>query len=172
MKHAITSFIVLLVLASAQLASAATITVAIEGIPGDNPRVGQEGSIAAIAASIDFQNSGNQATGGGGGAGKAVAGPLTIIKNLDVASPQLFLALATGRHFPNVVLRFYKDGETLLNIYTMTLSDVTIGALATANNAAQAGVVETVRFNYRTIRMRDELNKIETGFDFGTNAPL
>lgn len=160
----------LLGFAVAPFATAALITVTIEGIPGNNTAVGQEGSIAAIAASIDFQSSATATTGGGGGAGKTTAGPLGITKNLDSASPRLFLAVATGTRFPTAVLRFYTaQGQ---HFYTITLTDVVIIGVATANDAANSSVVETVKFAYGAIRMKDELNNVETGFDFGSNRQL
>jgi len=51
----------------------------------------------------------NTPSTGGGGAGKAQAGPFVLAKRLDRTSPQLFLHVVTGRHLDGVLIVIFEQ---------------------------------------------------------------
>src|SRR5262249_32430127 len=71
------------------------VRVQVTNITGDGPG----GTIEAFGSDEPISIA---LSGGGGGAGKAVIGPLVITKDVDSASPQLVSAALTGRHIQQV----------------------------------------------------------------------
>ena len=65
------------------------------------------------------------ATSAGGGAGKTVCGPVTLMKYVDQSSPELILAAANGRHYPKAVITFRKP-QGGFEYYRVTLEDVIV----------------------------------------------
>lgn len=92
--------------------------------------------------SMKATNSGSTAVGGGGGAGKATFGPVTITKAVDANSPTLLAALTRGTHIPKVVLHLNGDpGETV------TLEEVLVTELSPENTGTSTDTLhEQVSF--------------------------
>jgi type VI secretion system secreted protein Hcp len=65
-------------------------------------------------------------TSSGAGAGKTVCGPVTLMKYVDQASPDLILSAANGRHYPKAVITFRKSGQAAFEYYKVTLEDVVV----------------------------------------------
>lgn len=151
---------------------AAFTTVSIEGarqgpIQGDNTARGQEGTIIALALTSSIAAPLDPATGLI--SGRPQAGPLGIVKNFERSTPKLFQALVTGELLNRVVIRFYTQDAAgvLRNNFTIELRDAFIQSIDTGGNAQVAsGVRETVNFVYRRIKLRDEINGVESDYDF------
>jgi len=80
---------------------------------------------------------------GGGGAGKAQASPLQVLKDLDKCSPKIFLDVVTGKHLQTVTILFThptKGGKDQA-FFRMTLTDVIITAIENTT-VAKAGTEE------------------------------
>jgi type VI secretion system secreted protein Hcp len=77
----------------------------LDGIKGESTDKIHKGEIEIDGFSLSAQG-GIQASGGGGGAGKASIQSFQITKKLDKASPLLFQAVATGKHIKDAVLSF------------------------------------------------------------------
>lgn len=75
-------------------------TVTIVGIDGGDS-AGQVINVLSYSVGVDNTGSG---VGSGGGTGRATLHEFTITKLIDKASPNLFLACATGRHIARVTL--------------------------------------------------------------------
>ena len=100
-----------LILAGAMLigmaAEAAPGDVFLLQIPGINGSVNfskYRGWILVNTFSTGISTSSSGNPGGGGGSGKTVCEPLTVIKPLDSTSPELALAAGTGKHFATITL--------------------------------------------------------------------
>ena len=79
------------------------------GVEGEAERQGFEKQIQLDSFDWSFHNS-SSPTGAGAGAGKVEAHGITCTKRVDAASPKLFQAITTGKHFPNAVLTALKAG--------------------------------------------------------------
>lgn len=62
----------------------------------------------------------------GAAAGKTVCGPVTVMKYVDVSSPDLILNAANGRHIPRAVFTFRRPGKDAIEYYKVTLEDVIV----------------------------------------------
>lgn len=82
------------------------ITLSIPGIPGDVTLESQKSTIEVLSLSNSILNPVQGCAGGSSCTGKAVFSDMVIQKRFDSSSPPLFLALATGKHFANVVISF------------------------------------------------------------------
>lgn len=76
----------------------------IDGISGESTDKTHKSQIDLLGFSFGARGQGS--SGGGGGAGKATIQSFTITKRLDKASPLLFKAAATGKHFAKVEVAF------------------------------------------------------------------
>jgi type VI secretion system secreted protein Hcp len=111
------------------------------------------------------------ATGGGGGAGKAVFQALSLVHTIDRASPALLLACATGRRLPNATITHRNAGDRTQEFLVIKLTDVAVtGVTHTGDTESPYSEVITLTFNkvdfeYRTIRPEGSLGPA-TSFKF------
>ena len=82
----------------------------IDGIQGESKDAKHANEIDVDAFSWGETNVVSNA-GGGRGAGKVAMQDFHFTKRLDTASPMLFLACASGKHFPKAVLTARKAGQ-------------------------------------------------------------
>ena len=85
--------------------------LSIEGVDSESTRKGFEGQIEIQSFSIGANNPTSIGAGGGAGAGKVNVGNFNVMKKTDAASPLLFQACCTGKHFPKATVTFHKAGE-------------------------------------------------------------
>ncbi len=85
--------------------------------------------------------------GGGGATGKATFGPITVIREVDSATPGIFLDVATGKHIPSVVITFAAGARTI------TLQDVLLTgwSLVDPENAGGGQQLEQIEMVYAKI---------------------
>jgi type VI secretion system secreted protein Hcp len=65
---------------------------------------------------------------GGGGAGKAEFGPVRFGKNVDMTSPLLLKAVATGQHLKSATFTFTRPGNEGATFETYKLEDVAVSS--------------------------------------------
>ena len=104
---------------------------------------------------LSFSWGGNQVTSvagtGGSGAGKVDLSNLSVMKNYDKASPQIFKALVSGTHIKTGVLSAVKagaDGKPFLKISFEELF-VTASHISASNEIPS----ESVTFSYNKIKV-------------------
>ncbi|MFZ0040262.1 MAG: type VI secretion system tube protein Hcp [Solirubrobacteraceae bacterium] len=86
------------------------------------------------------------------GGGKVTVHDITITKQVDKASPSLFQACATGKHFPKVTLSLRKASGSRSFLH-VTMQDVVISSLQNESAADKASTpTESVTFNYGSIK--------------------
>ena len=107
----------------------------IQGIPGESQDAKHKDEIQVLSYSFGEQQAGTMAFGGGGGAGKVQMRDLNFRKNVDRATPKLFLACATGEHFKQVVLTARKAGKDQQDYFRVTLNDVLISSFTSDGDA-------------------------------------
>jgi type VI secretion system Hcp family effector len=113
--------------------------------------------------------------GGGAGEGKVQTKPFVIVKNLDRASPSLFMDVVTGRHLRGVLVAVFESDARgrLQRVFSFLLEDALVSSLefdAADSRARGATPVDLVEFVYARITVRDEASRLTTTFDFARNA--
>ncbi|MGD0774793.1 MAG: type VI secretion system tube protein Hcp [Candidatus Solibacter sp.] len=98
----------------------------LDGIKGESADAKHKGEIDIYSFSWGVSQTGIQATGGGGGAGKVSFQDISFVKKADASSPLLMLNCANGAHIKegNFVVR--KAGGTQLEYLKIKLTDILI----------------------------------------------
>lgn len=94
------------------------------------------------------------ATGGGGGAGKVELHDFTFTKKVDKASPRLFLACATGKHFPEATLIVRKAGKGQQEYLVVKFSDLLVSSYQTGGSSGDAAPMESISFRYSSVDLQ------------------
>ncbi len=100
----------------------------VDGIPGESMDAKHKDEIDVLAFSWGVSQTGGPASGPGRAAGKAVFDDLLVVARTSKASPQLWLACATGKHIKSAVLTCRKAGQAPQEFLKITLSDVLVAS--------------------------------------------
>lgn len=120
--------------------------------PGESRKKGHENQIDIVSFSFGASQSGSFARGGaGGGAGKAEFQDISVVKEVDKASPKLFQACAAGTHFPKATIYVRKAGDRPLEYYKVEMSDLIVSSVQNSGAASGDGVMESVTMNCAVI---------------------
>jgi type VI secretion system secreted protein Hcp len=107
----------------------------IDGVQGESTDQQHPGEIQLESWSFGESNPVSPAPGGAGiGAGKVHMQDFRFATKIDKAGPPLFLACATGKHIPSVVLTCRKAGGTPLDFLRVTLNDVVVSSYGTSSS--------------------------------------
>ncbi|HET7275703.1 MAG TPA: type VI secretion system tube protein Hcp [Longimicrobiaceae bacterium] len=83
----------------------------LEGVVGESTRAGFEKQLEILSFSFGVSNPTTiGSASGGGGAGRASVSAFNLMKQSDAASPTLFQACASGKHFPKATVTLQKAG--------------------------------------------------------------
>ena len=77
----------------------------------------------------------------------------TFTHLLDVASPNLMKACASGTHIPEAVFSARKAGDVMRDFLVIKLQDVTVTAVSTGGSDDGNGFGETVALGFAKIRV-------------------
>jgi len=124
-----------------------------------------------LALSGGLSNSGSVNTGGGGGAGKVNFQDINISKNVDTASPKLYMLGALGTHIKTVTLVVFRKGTKDPEL-TYVLTDALVSSIA---QGAGGGAVpqENVSFNFSKIQIKftpETGSEVDFCFDVKANV--
>jgi type VI secretion system secreted protein Hcp len=124
--------------------------VKVDGVDGESTQKGHEGEIEAFNFSETFRL--NIPSGGGGGAGKFVPGPVVFSKLQGKASIGLLRACAKGQHIPVVTITAFRttgEGKSA-PFYKITLKGVFVSAI----NEKSSGdsIVDEIQLVYESGR--------------------
>jgi type VI secretion system secreted protein Hcp len=122
----------------------------IEGIKGASTDAKHAGEIDVEAFSWGLTQSGPSGGGAGGGAGKASFSDFSFVTRSTAASPQLFLACASGQHLKEAVLTARRPGAAAVEFLKVTFTDVLISAYEESGSADTTG--DSVSFNFAKIK--------------------
>ena len=92
-------------------------------------------------------------SGGGGGAGKATFHDLSIVHNLDKASPLLLRACATGMHIKDAVITHRKAGKGQQEYLTFKFRDVVISSFQTGGSEETPVPTDSVSFSFAKLEV-------------------
>ena len=107
----------------------------IDGIKGESADASNPNSIDVQSFSWGVSQS---SASSGGGTGKVSLQDIHFVMDSSSATPQLLSKLATGKHFPTVVLVAGRRGESPTNFLKITLSDAMVSSYKTQGQAGSA----------------------------------
>ncbi|MFN8475077.1 MAG: type VI secretion system tube protein Hcp [Anaerolineae bacterium] len=124
------------------------------GIDGESQDAKHKDEIEVLSYSFGVTNPGTMQRGGsGGGSSKSNVQDFTISKNLDKASPKLFLACASGQHIQNATLTVRKAGEARVEFLMIKLSDVLVSSYQHGVAQSTENAVDHVSFNFAKVEI-------------------
>src|SRR5262245_59324985 len=110
----------------------------------------------------------NVVTGGGsgGGAGRPAFHDLSIVHNIDKASPSLLSACATGAHLKEATITHRKAGKGQQEYLIIKMNDVIVTGVALADSSGAAGS-ETVSMAFAKVDLEYKPQKPDGSLDAG-----
>ena len=108
-------------------AAADDVFLKLDGVLGESVDARHKGEIDILSYTHSLTGAfARSAAGTGAAAGKTSCGPVTVMKYVDVSSPDLILSVANGKHIPKAVFTFRRPGANQFEYYKVTLEDVVI----------------------------------------------
>jgi type VI secretion system secreted protein Hcp len=123
----------------------ADIFVELQGIKGEVVNQKFKDQILALSYTQSFRNLTSTGSGGGAGAGKVVCGDITLLKNIDKASPEIIRHVVTGKHIDTGNISFTSSaglGNTVY--YSVALTDVLLTSIDQTDQNDNARIIERV----------------------------
>ena len=108
----------------------------IDGIEGASQDAQHECEIAIQSWSWGESQSISSNSGSGAGAGKVNLQPFQFTMSTSKASPQLFLAGASGQPLKTATLTCRQSGQTAIEFLKITLSDVLVSSFGTSSDTS------------------------------------
>lgn len=142
----------------------------IDGIPGESQKKGHKDEIDVLSFSFGAAQTGSFHHGGaGGGAGKAEIQDISIMKQVDKASPMLYKFCASGKHIKNIVIFAQKagDGDNPLTYYTIKLEDVLVSSINNQGSSGGDMITESIAFNTAKLTFDYQAQNKEGGKEGG-----
>jgi type VI secretion system secreted protein Hcp len=125
-------------------------------------------------------NTGTFHHGSGGGSGKANFQDISIVKYVDKASADLWLACANGKHVPKGTLTVRKAGEKPLDYLKVSMTDILVSSVETGSQTDDERQTERVTLNFSKVKMEYFMQSANGGkepggemaFDIAGNAKV
>ena len=121
----------------------------LEGVPGESKATRHAGWIEIESVSFGAQKQTNT---------PVILLPLTVSKNLDKATPQLFLHVANGRIIKNGMVELFREGRAAARFLQLKLGDVRVSTLAQEGSSGEVPYEylsldsKTIRWTYTEVR--------------------
>ena len=156
----------------------------IEGIKGESTDAGHKDQIEVLSYSHSIAQQGGASVSRGGGqtGGRTDIGDFSIVKVLDLATPNLFKYCASGKHIPNIVLELVSATENPHTYMKYTMSDVVVSSVRPGGSSNGEGTrpLEEVSFRFAKIELEytpfDKTGNAgaaqKAGWDLATNKAL
>jgi len=145
---------------------ASDIFVKLGDIKGESLDAKHKDEIEVLSFSWGVTNSGVMTSGAGGGTGKATFHDLSIVHNLDKASPLLLRACATGMHIKDAVITHRKAGKGQQEYLIVKLNDVIITGVTHGGSPGQA-ISENVTLAFAKVDLEYKPQKADGSLDAG-----
>jgi type VI secretion system secreted protein Hcp len=81
----------------------------VDGIKGESQRAGHKDEIELVSFDFGGTNPSSIGHGSGGGTGTVRLSSFNFLKKTDAASPELFMHMCQGKHFPTAKITMYKS---------------------------------------------------------------
>ncbi len=142
-------------------AGAATVDyfLKLEGVDGESTDDRHKGEIEVESFSWGqnkpgLEQLGAGGSGGGAGAGKVSVHDLSLTMKSSKASPQLMMAVASGKHLKEAVLTVRKAGKDQAEFFKITLSDVLVSSYQVAGGGSSSLPSDQISLNFAKIKMQ------------------
>lgn len=137
-------------------------------IKGESTDAKHSDEIEVLSFSWGVTNLASSGSGGGAGAGKATFKDLSIIHNIDKASPKLLEACATGTHLKDATITQRKAGKGQQEYLIIKMNDVIITAVTHDSSAEAAELApETVSLTFAKVDFEYRPQKPDGSLDAG-----
>jgi type VI secretion system secreted protein Hcp len=153
----------------------------IDGIKGESTDSKHKDEIEIESFSWGATQSGSFASGGGGGAGKVSFQDIHFTTRVNVASPNLFLACATGQHIKSAVLTVRKAGKDQQEYYIVKLTDNLVSSYQSGGAEGSSSLpVDQFSLNFAKIEFEYKSQKadgtlgpgVKGGYDLKQNVKI
>jgi type VI secretion system secreted protein Hcp len=144
---------------------ASDIFAKIGDIKGESLDDKHKDEIEVLSFSWGVANTGTASTGSGGGAGKATFQDLTIVHNVDKASPNLLRACATGAHIKDATITHRKAGKGQQEFLIFKMSDIIITGVT--HGGSQGAYSESVSMAFAKVDLEYKPQKQDGSLDAG-----
>ena len=124
----------------------------IEGIDGESQDDRHKNEIQIDSFSLGAANSGSGGSNLGSGTSKVKVEDIHFTKQIDKASPNLFINCCSGKHIPTAVLTVRKAGENPQDYFTITLTDVLISSHSISGHDGGGMPSDTFSLNFSKIK--------------------
>ena len=112
--------------------------------------------------------SGSMHSGTGGGAGKVNIANIAVEKSLDKSTPNLMMACATGKHYPEARIVVRKaGGASNVEYLVITLKEVMVASYETRAAATNDVLTEEISLNFARIEVSYQPQKDDGGKEGG-----
>ena len=146
----------------------------LDDIKGESRDAKHKDEIDILTYSLGAVQSATTHAGSGGGAGKVSVKDLSITKIVDKATPNLFLACCSGKHFKEATLTVRKAGEKPLEYLKIIMKQVLVSSYSSGNGT------ESITFNFAEVSMEYVPQKadgsgdasIQVGWDIARNVKV
>jgi len=145
---------------------ASDIFAKIGDIKGESPDDKHKDEIEVLSYSWGVTNAGSISPGAGGGSGKATFQDLSIVHQIDKASPLLLKACATGQHLKDATITHRKSGKGQQEYLVVKLNDVIITGV-THGGASGQPISESVTLAFAKVDIEYKPQKPDGSLDAG-----
>jgi len=127
----------------------------LEGVKGEtiDKAYKSKNAMDILAWSWGVSNTGSFHQGSGGGAGKASFQDISITKFIDLASPNLMLSCANGKHLAKGTITVRKAGENPLEYLKITMEKILVSAYTTGGSGGEDRLTENVSLNFAKVKV-------------------
>jgi type VI secretion system secreted protein Hcp len=160
---------------------ALNIFIKMDSIKGESQDAKHKDEIDVLSWSWGLEQSGaiSPGPGGGGGAGKVSVHNLAITKHIDIATPQLMLACANGKHIKEALLTVRRPNPNQIEFVRIKMNDVMVSSVSTSGSSDDS-IAEDVALNFSKVQIEYVQQKPDgsTGqtsqfkWDFQANKPF
>jgi type VI secretion system secreted protein Hcp len=125
----------------------------IDGIKGESQDDKHKDEIHVSSFSFGVTNTGTGGSNLGSGGGRANVQDLHFTKVVDQASPNLFLACATGKHFDTATVTVRRAGETPQEYLVYDLEEVFVSSISISGHEGGGIAQESCSLNFSKVTL-------------------
>jgi type VI secretion system secreted protein Hcp len=125
----------------------------LDGIKGESQDDKHKDEIHVSSFSFGVTNAGTGGSNLGSGGGRANIQDLHFTKVVDQASPNLFLACATGKHIPKATVTVRRAGEKPQEYLVYNLTEVFVSSVSTSGHEGGGIAQESVSLNFSKVEL-------------------
>ena len=119
----------------------------LDDIKGESRDAKHKDEIDILTYSLGAVQSATTHAGSGGGSGKVKMHDLSLTKLVDKATPNLFVACCSGKHFKEAILTVRKAGENPLEYLKIVMKQVLVSSYSSGNGT------ENISLNFAEVLM-------------------